>query len=227
MKFSVFLPCRTGSERVAHKNTKPFFNGKSLLQIKIEQLESCMDVDEILLSTDDNIAIAQAREIASNKLRVDVRDNDLCLSSTKLNDLIYYVGNLYKKDDVVLWTHVTSPMFDKFCYSKAIKNYKENLPIYDSLMSGSELQNFIYSSNGPVNFNGTNGTWPRTQDLPKWIEINSACFIASGEIYQSLKNRIGRSPYIMKTSHMASIDIDTEEDFEIAQIIYNAKNRVK
>lgn len=220
MKFSAFLPCRAGSERVADKNTKPFADQRSLLQIKLEQLERCNDISRVVLSTNDVQVISQASEIASKKLCIDVRDDALCLSTTKLNDLIKYVPTLFESDEIVVWTHVTSPMFDEQSYSNAINAYATNLTTHDSLMTVAELKNFVFDLNGPINFSSAQDGWPRTQDLPTWYEVNSACFIAHVTIYRMFKNRIGASPQMYLTSKVESVDIDTEADFEFAAKVF-------
>ena len=222
MKFSVFLPCRAGSERVADKNTKSFAGQQSLLQIKLEQLERCDDIGRIVLSTNDTQVISQASEMALRKLCIDVRDDELCLSTTKLKDLIRYVPTLFEPDEIVVWTHVTSPMFDEQSYANAISAYATNLTNHDSLMTVSELQNFVFDANGPVNFSDAQLGWPRTQDLPAWYEVNSACFIAHVTIYRMFNNRIGASPQMYLTSKIESVDIDTEADFEFAARVFTS-----
>lgn len=220
MNVSVFLPCRAGSERVANKNTREFFEGQSLLQIKLAQLEACREIKSIVLSTNDDQVVLQASKADSSKLIIRERDDSLCSSKTKLSDLIEYVPTLFEPDDFVLWTHVTSPMFNENSYTKAINQFKSNLGRCDSLMAVSQIRNFIFDINGPINFSGLKGSWPRTQDLPIWFEVTSACFIAPISVYFSNKNRIGTSPHRYASTQLESVDIDTESDFDYAKILY-------
>lgn len=220
MSVSVFLPCRAGSERVVNKNTREFFEGQSLLQIKLAQLEACQAVNSIVLSTNDDQVILQALKTDSSKLVIRERDDSLCSSETNLSDLIKYVPTLFDPDDLVLWTHVTSPMFNEDSYTRAIDQFKSNLSRCDSLMAVSLLKNFIFDIDGPVNFSGLNGSWPRTQDLPTWFEVTSACFIAPIKVYCNSNNRIGTSPHRYISTHLESVDIDTDSDFEYAKILY-------
>ena len=60
MKISVVVPIRKGSQRVVNKNTKEFSkDGKSLTQIKIYELLKVESIDEIVVTTDDDVAIKQ------------------------------------------------------------------------------------------------------------------------------------------------------------------------
>lgn len=50
-----FLPCRAGSQRVPFKNTRQFDgDGRSLFDIKMQQLIACPHIDRIVVSTTDD-----------------------------------------------------------------------------------------------------------------------------------------------------------------------------
>ena len=67
---------------------------------------------------------------------------------------------------------------------------------------------------------GESKKWPRTQDLEKIYEVNSAIFIASKKIYSEERDRVGISPYLLIHDSLQSVDVDWEEDFEIAERLY-------
>ena len=50
-RITAIVPVRKGSVRVKNKNLKPFA-GKTLLQIKIEQLKQVSSIDSIVVSSD-------------------------------------------------------------------------------------------------------------------------------------------------------------------------------
>ncbi len=122
----------------------------------------------------------------------------------------------------VLWTHVTSPFVDELVYRDAIVRYCHGLQngSCDSLMSVSRLQTFIWDESGAVNYNRSREKWPRTQTLPVWYEVNSTIFLAPIAIYKNRKNRIGDNPILYEPKHMASVDIDWEEDFVLAEKLW-------
>ena len=62
MNVNVVLPVRKGSERVPNKNFKEFYNGKNLLEIKLEQIIEIGLFDKIYVDSDSEIA----QEIALN-----------------------------------------------------------------------------------------------------------------------------------------------------------------
>lgn len=219
----IFLPVRKGSERVKEKNTRRFGDLEGgLLELKLSQLITLKDVDEILVSTNDDKCwdICLRFQKLSDKLRVVKRPDELSSSQTSLSDLILYIPEVTSAQEI-LWTHVTSPFCDSKMYSDSIKMYqKVKNAGFDSLISGCKFQDFLLdrSSNNLVN-NSTELVWPRTQDLNDWFLINNAVFIGSRQDYLN-GNRIGRHPFLMDFNKIQSLDVDDEEDFKIAQAVY-------
>ena len=218
---TVFLPTRKGSERIKNKNTKKFAGIEGgLTKIKLNQLLKCKLIDKIILSTNDPEIIDIGRK-TSNIIEIDERDNYLCRSETKTDELINYVPEIIKEGHV-LWTHVTSPMFDPVEYDKAIKMYMKIIKgeIYDSLMTVNKIQNFLWDNQGPINKSSKLEKWPRTQTIDPIFEVNSAMFLNSIENYKLYKNRIGTKPFLLETEKLKSYDIDWPEDFSFTEQIY-------
>ena len=46
------IPIRKNSQRIKNKNFINFYKGKSLLEIKIEQLKKIKEIDQIVISSD-------------------------------------------------------------------------------------------------------------------------------------------------------------------------------
>lgn len=222
MKISVFLPCRAGSERVPHKNTRTFAGIEGgLLKIKLQQLVACNAIDSIVLSTNDEEVIQLAETVSSDKIRIDRRPEHLATSSTSTDDLVKYVPTIIT-EGAVLWTHVTSPFIDGKIYEEAIDAYKKALSKgdHDSLMSVTALRTFIWNKEGAVNYDRNKEKWPRTQTIEPLYEINSGIFLADIDIYRNLEDRIGKKPFLFENNDIDSFDIDWEEDFFIAEAIY-------
>lgn len=222
MKISAFLPCRAGSERVPHKNTRSFAGIEGgLLRIKLEHLIACDEIDTVVLSTNDDEVIRIAQSLSNEKIRIDRRPEHLATSSTSTDDLVKYVPEIIT-DGAVLWTHVTSPFIDEKLYAKAINQYKEILlqEEFDSLMSVMALRTFIWNKEGAVNYDRQKEKWPRTQTIEPLFEVDSGIFLADINIYKDLQDRVGKRPYLFENNDIAAFDIDWEEDFFIAEAIY-------
>lgn len=221
-KIAFFLPTRKGSERVKNKNTRPFADIEGgLVENKIKQLLSTKHIDEILFSSNDEMCIAIAEKYTSDsRLRIIPRPNELCLSTTNLQDLICYVPTITNADHI-LWGHVTTPLVEAKVYDTAIEQYLSKIiKGYDSLVSVKELKNFLLNQEGKLVNNTTNIPWPRTQDLEPLYEINHAIFLAKRSVYTEQKNRIGQKTLLYIMDEIHSKDIDWKEDFKIAEIMY-------
>ena len=221
-KIAFFLPTRKGSERIKSKNTRPFAGIEGgLVENKIKQLLATKHIDEILFSSNDEMCIAIAEKYASDsRLRIIPRPNELCLSTTNLQDLICYVPTITNADHI-LWGHVTTPLVEAKVYDTAIEQYLSKITKgYDSLVSVKELKNFLLNQEGKLVNNTTDIPWPRTQDLEPLYEINHAIFLAKRSVYTEQKNRIGQKPLLYIMDEIHSKDIDWEEDFKIAEIMY-------
>ena len=192
-----------------------------LVENKIKQLLATKHIDEILFSSNDEMCIAIAEKYASDsRLRIIPRPNELCLSTTNLQDLICYVPTITNADHI-LWGHVTTPLVEAKVYDTAIEQYLSKITKgYDSLVSVKELKNFLLNQEGKLVNNTTDIPWPRTQDLEPLYEINHAIFLAKRSVYTEQKNRIGQKPLLYIMDEIHSKDIDWEEDFKIAEIMY-------
>lgn len=223
-KVNVFLPMRAGSERVLRKNTRTFADiDGGLCRIKLDQLVKCDLVERILVSTDEPRVDNISRRINSPKIEILHRPAELALSSTSTDELIKHVADIMPAGHI-LWTHVTSPFIDTGTYDQMVDAYFKNLKKFDSLMTVTKIQKFIWNSEGAINYDPREEKWPRTQTLAPLWEINSGGFITSREIYREKMDRIGDTPYLFKLDNEISFDIDWFSDFKMAEDLYFRMN---
>lgn len=219
-RLSFFLPVRSGSERVVNKNTKPFAGIEGgLLANKLRQLRETKNVDEVILSTNDNLAIEIAESMQFPTLKIIRRPDCLCDSSTNLKDLIRYVNGIAEFEHI-LWGHVTTPLVGAKQYDEAVECYFEALENgYDSLISVNLFRNFLLNNEGSMVNNSTGLEWPRTQDLTPLYEINHAMFIAPREMFAEGR-RSGKHPKLYELEKLRSYDVDWEDDFAVTEALF-------
>jgi CMP-N-acetylneuraminic acid synthetase len=229
-KISIFLPTRKNSERVANKNTRDFAGIKGgLLKIKLEALLNIGSIDQVVLSTNDEESIAVASGFNDPKLNIIRRPDSLCLSETRLSDLIAYVPTIIH-NDIIMWVHVTSPFLTHTDYENALSVFLENLEskTADSMASVSKIQEYIWDNEkrNMINFDMSNGNWPRTQDLNPLYQINNGFFISTRETYIQHHNRISPDMAIYELDKIKAFDIDWNDDFRLAEIIYKSMHKL-
>jgi CMP-N-acetylneuraminic acid synthetase len=230
---TVYLPVRGGSQRVQRKSTRPFAGiPGGLLELKLRQLSQVEEIDTILLSTEDAEAVDIARRVGGSCLRIIDRDPLLSRDETTCGDLIRHAAECIAEGHI-LWTHVTSPFMDAQRYRLAIQTYWEGFAKgYDSLMTGIPLRKYLWRKGEAVNYVPTpEDPWPRTQTLEPLHLIDSGIFIAPRTAYSGndldkfahSNNRIGINPYILESNVWEAMDLDTEEEFALAESLWKIR----
>lgn len=221
-----FLPMRKGSQRIKNKNIKEFANIKGgLTFIKVSQLLKVKKIDRIVVSTNDEEVKNIVLSFNSSKIKIDDRPEELAGSSTSTDDLVKYVPTIIDSG-IVLWTHVTSPFVDEMLYDNMIDKYLEEKRNFDSLMSVTKIQKFLWDKKQPINYDRSKEKWPRTQTIEPIHEVNSGAFIADINVYKSLNDRIGNKPFLYELSDKQAFDIDWEDDFEIAEVLWSKYGKI-
>lgn len=212
----IFIPLQLASTRVKRKNIREFYNGESLFDIKIKQLLKNFRPEDIYVSSEDEIVSDLCRKYDINFLK---RDISLTGNNIFQADLINHFLLNVKSDDDVMWVQVTQPLFDKFDEMLIEWNNLDKNK-YNSLVAVKTFKNHLISEAGlPINFNF--GYWHVvTQNLPKLYELLWACFIQTRESIERVKYQIGSKPKYKCFDDITLVDIDTENDFRLAAIIY-------
>lgn len=60
-----------------------------------------------------------------------------------------------------------------------------------------------------------------TQNLEPVYMETGAFYIFTREVFQNYHQRIGKNPYIKIIDQIEAVDIDTEDDYKMAQIVAN------
>lgn len=211
---------RAGSERVPQKNTKHFAGiDGGLCSIKLRQLLESKLIKNIFVSTNDPVVKSFCDRFNSDRIKIIQRPNELASSSASTDDLIRYVPKIMPAGHI-LWTHVTSPFIGPDIYDRIIVTYLEKIGEYDSLMTVTKRQKFIWNNTEPISYNRLVEKWPRTQTIEPLWEVNSGAFIATKEIYKKNIDRIGKKPYLYQLSEEVAFDIDWLSDFRMAETLY-------
>ncbi len=223
---TAFLPCRAGSKRVPNKNTKPFgrFAG-GLLELKLQHLVDTPSIDRIFVSSNDEKVLDFSTcfaKTSDKEFEIVCRPDELSVDDC-LDALIGYVGQQIQHGDV-LWTHVTSPLFDANCYEEFVKSYQEAVIAEkcDSSLTVDEHQTFVYRFGKVDSHDPAVKKWPRTQDLPPYFLVNSAAFIIPADLMRSTKDRVGHKPHLYVTPQLKGYDVDIQSQFDVAETLVAA-----
>ena len=208
---------RKGSERVKNKNFK-LFGKKNLLIHKIETLKKIKELDEIIINTDSNKAIKIAKNLKVNFFRrEEYYASSSCSNSEFWSDIAKNTNSKY-----IMFTHCTNPMVKKKTYEEFIKAFKKNKNKFDSFNTVSEVKEFLFKKNKPINFNPRKT--PNSQNLPDIVKLNFAINILLTDQMYKTKTLIGKKPYFFKLNQIEGYDINTPLEFSYAEHLFNNIN---
>ena len=211
------VPVKKVSTRVPNKNFRPFYDGLSLFDLKMQSLLKAIDTTDVYVSGDSEDIKTYADKYGVNFI---LRDAYYAKNETPMADVItHLVERLPSGDDDILWVHVTEPFFEDF--SKCIEIWDSVKVEYDSLVVVKPFQGYMLNQHGePMNFGF--GHWhKRSQILPKWYIMPFSLHILSKKTAMKYSYYVGHKPYLYEFDNIA-FDIDSELDFEQARAIYKA-----
>ncbi|MEQ1879244.1 MAG: hypothetical protein ABL958_21590 [Bdellovibrionia bacterium] len=213
MKHFAVIPVKHHSERVENKNFRPFFEGRSLLELKIEQLRKSGVYSDIFISSDSALAEECA---ALHGVQHLARPKLFCESGTPWSQVIVEVVSKLpvQDEDAVSWCHVTSPLFWDF--ERAARTFDSLGPDYNGLFAVARLNRFLLNSKfRPLNYQW--GHWhPYSQDLEPFYFVTGGLFMARKRDFLDARYVITSRPFAFEVSEKESVDVDTELDFKIA-----------
>ena len=152
------------------------------------------------------------------------RDDFYASNSANMSDVFKNIAENID-GDYILYANCTNPLVEDSSIEKAIDIFFNNLNKHDSLTSCHEIKEFLYLDNKALNYDPLNQ--PRSQDLPDVIALNFALSILSKENMIKYKNILCERPYFLKLNEEESVDIDTPQDFLIAEKLYELKIKAK
>lgn len=217
---------KASSTRVKFKNYRPFYNELSLTDILLEKLVKVMDRKDIFLSCEK----IELKEF-SNKWGIGfiLRDESYTKLETNTVDVVRNVCKDVPGTDDILYCSCMDPLFDD--YETMFKTWEEVRNEHDSLNVVYPLKNYFLNQNHePIGFGF--GYWHKySQYIPPVYQISWANEILTRKSIDTCGYMVGEKPYWYDT-YTPTIDIDTEQDWELAQILYkyyreNAKNAKK
>ena len=209
---------RKGSVRVKNKNFKPFAK-KNILIHKIEVLKKVKGLDDIVINTDSIQAIKIAKQ-----LKVSYFKREKYFASSKCSNSEFW-SNVAKHTNskYIMFTHCTNPLVKEKTYNEFIKIFKKNNNKFDSFNSVSDVKEFLFLKNKPINFNPSKT--PNSQNLPEIFKLNFAINILLTKQMYKTKTLIGKKPYFFKLDQIEGYDINTPLEFSFAEHLFKHKKK--
>jgi CMP-N-acetylneuraminic acid synthetase len=212
------LPMKANSQRVKGKNFRPL-HGKPLFSWILDALLAVEEIDQVVINTDARQILAENGLTDSSRVLIRDRKAELCGDTVSMNLIL--ADDIAAIDaETYLMTHTTNPMLTPKTIGSALAEYWAGVSAgtADSLFTVNKIQTRFYRVDcSPVNHDPDNLI--QTQDLEPWFEENSNLYIFSHASFATTNARIGRKPLMHEMDKMEAIDIDTPEDWALAEAV--------
>lgn len=212
MDIVAVVPMKRNNCRLPQKNTKAFTNGKPLCFYILSTLLQIEELNAVYVYCSD----PGIQDYLPHGVRYVRRSEELDRDTTKMNEVL----KCFAQDipsDIYVMAHTTAPFVKKTSIQRGISAVLNGS--HDSSFAVRKVQDFLWKDGNPMNYDLDN--IPRTQDLPNIYQETSGFYIYRSEVIHQYNRRIGNTPYMVEVGEVESIDIDEQEDFEIADAVYN------
>jgi len=210
------VPVKGSSERVKGKNIRSF-GDTSLLELKLKQLKEAKGFSNIIVSSESTVVLELAKE---SGFSVHNRDPKYSTSLIPMSEVYSYVASEISGENIA-WINVTNPLAGSAIYSNAVGQFNSMSDEHDCLLSVSEVQDYFFYKNKPLNFDPY--PWARSQDLDPILSMNFVINILKREDMISWGSCVGDNPYFHVVDQLTAWDIDVQADFDFCEFIYTQK----
>jgi N-acylneuraminate cytidylyltransferase/CMP-N,N'-diacetyllegionaminic acid synthase len=229
MKILAIIPARGGSKGIPRKNIRPLC-GKPLIAWTIEQAIQSKLLNRVIISTEDEEIAQISRQYGAEV--PFLRPAELAMDdTTSVDTLIHAVQWLENEEqyhpNYIMLLQPTSPLRIREDIEAVVKLAQEKqadtvvtvCPVRDhpywtkKLTDNQQLADFLSLENISL----------RRQDLPPVYALNGAIYLAKRDVFLSKKSFYTDQTYGYIMPIERSIDIDTEWDLYLADLILRDK----
>ena len=221
MKRIAVIPARSGSKGLKDKNIKEMA-GKPLMAYTIEAALLSGVFDEVMVSTDSEKYAEIARKYGASVpfLRSEETSGDKASTWDTVREVLSNYSNLGVEFDVVAVLQPTSPLRTADDIRGGVELFDKNNAT--AVIGVCELEHSINICNVLGENNSMDGFFDsnvsgRRQDAGKYYRINGALYIQKVSDLMAKKNIYGEGSYAYIMDKRASVDVDDEMDFKMAE----------
>ena len=212
----VVIPARGGSKGIPRKNLR-LLNNKPLISYAIQTAKSSAYVDDIVVTTEDSQIALIAEKFGASVVR---RSEELATDEVALDPVIYDAmiqkeKQAFDEYDIIITLQPTSPLITVGTLDSAIEKFEDfNLDSVISVVDDRHLS-WGYDENNKRYFPNYIKRVDRSL-LPKSFRETGA-ILASRRNFIHEDSRLGTNIDIVEISREESVNIETYEDWWIAE----------
>jgi pseudaminic acid cytidylyltransferase len=227
-KAVAIIPARGGSKRIPRKNIKDFY-GKPLIAYSIEVALASKLFEKVIVTTDDEEIATIAKEYGAEVpfLRPKELSDDFTGTQDVINHTVEYLKNNNELYDYVCTIYATAPLLQKQYLIEGFEKLKSSTAI--NAFSATSMpfpiqRTFKVNKNGRCEMFTPKHYMARSQDLEEAYQ-DAGQFYWKRLSIKSDEIMFGKDSIpVILPRHLVQ-DIDTFEDWERAEVMYEVINR--
>ncbi len=219
----VIIPARGGSKRIPKKNIKKIC-GQPMIYWPLRELSKLYSSHQILVSTDDQdvVQVVNSKGLQVPFVRPKALSDDITGTMDVATHALDWFENNVATIDYVLIVYPTAVLLDINDIQSAFSVLAVDARC-DSVMSATSfafpIQRAIFENNGgyvsmfqPENFS------KRSQDLTEALHDAGQFYLCRSEVVRQSLSLPNTKCKVQKLHRNKVVDIDTIEDFEVAEL---------
>jgi N-acylneuraminate cytidylyltransferase/CMP-N,N'-diacetyllegionaminic acid synthase len=232
LKILGIVPARGGSKGLPGKNLKPL-GGTPLIVHAIRTAQSSGCLDRVIVSTDDSVIARIAKEAGGEVpwMRPPELATDTALVEDVLAHALHRLQQEGYSSDAVMLLQPTSPFRTVQTIQEAARLYRQHSG--ESVISVSPARDHPYWCKR-IAADGTLEPWDknvegpkRRQELPAAYALNGVIYVASASLVLETRSLYSPRPKALLISESEAVDIDTPEDWVLAECLWRMRHSDK
>lgn len=229
MKALAIITARGGSKRIPRKNIKEFL-GKPIIAYSIESTINSGMFDEVMVSTDDEEIADIAKKYGAKVpfFRSEETSNDYATTADVLIEVLEKYKELEKEFDYMCCVYPTAPFVTKDAIKDAMTTLENNSvdTVFPVVKFSFPPQRSVIMENGFLKAKYPECMPMRSQDLEPMYHDCGQFYCMNVKSFMEQKTVIMEKTMPYMQDEMNVQDIDTFEDWEIAEMKYKILHKM-
>ncbi len=228
MRAAAIITARGGSKRIPRKNIREFC-GKPILAYSIEAAIESGIFDTVMVSTDDEEIADIARKYGAEVpfMRSEKNANDFAATNDVVKEVLDQYAKMGECFDIACCIYPTAPLLTADKLKKAVELLEENQAdsVVPVVRFGFPPQRCVVKDGGLIKFKWPEYMQSRSQDLQPYYHDAGQFYCLRTESFLAENRLFMKRTVPLELSEMEVQDIDNEEDWKIAELKYEMRNR--
>lgn len=225
-KILVVIPARAGSKGVPNKNSKSFAGGDSLVERTIKVAQELFTNSQIIVSSDDDevLEFAQKAEVIASK-----RPSELATDTSGMQEvLLHCIAEYGAGFKYLMLLQPTCPFRTLDLINRCVASLEKTDDAVVGMNEAKAHPEFtLFTQQGEFVSQYGAKSATRRQDTSKLLEVNGSIYLLKiSSLLQSVWTKFDRVRPVISTK-LEAFDIDTPEDWKMAEMIANGMNAKK